>query len=353
MKKIVLLTFVFVLFSTAMVMRFKSPVVAEETIYIRADGSVEGTDKIQREGNVYTFTGNINDSIVVERDNIVVDGAGYTLQGTGNGKGISLTSRSNVFIRNMEIEGFREGIFLNGSSNNIISGNYITNNFLGIWFWLASNNTISGNNITANKRGVALGGSVSAFEQGSHYNNISGNNIINNDVGIHFFGSSNKIIGNYIAKNEEGIYVSGHVPFAGSQNNIIYHNSFIHNTKQVNDVHWEEPFSAISVNIWDDGYPSGGNYWSDYEDRYPNAKELDGSGIWDTPYVIDENNQDRYPLMDHVVIPEFPDEEPPPIPTTEPCPTTWVVAATAIIAIGGVALLVYFTKVKKTTGKTE
>jgi len=39
---------------------------AESTIYIRADGNVEGTDKIQRDGNVYTFTGEILDSIVVE-----------------------------------------------------------------------------------------------------------------------------------------------------------------------------------------------------------------------------------------------------------------------------------------------
>jgi hypothetical protein len=50
------------------------------TIYIRADGSVEGTDKIQRDGDVYTFTDNIFGSIIVERDNVVVDGAGYSLQ---------------------------------------------------------------------------------------------------------------------------------------------------------------------------------------------------------------------------------------------------------------------------------
>jgi hypothetical protein len=36
--------------------------------------------------------------------------------------------------------------------------------------------------------------------------------------------------------------------------------------------------------------------------RYPNATEIDASGIWDTPYIIDVNNMDRYPL----VIPEFP-----------------------------------------------
>ena len=66
---------------------------AEGTIYIRSDGSVEGTDKIQQDGNVYTFTDDIFDPIVVQRDNIVVDGAGYTLQGTEvpDSKGIYLS----------------------------------------------------------------------------------------------------------------------------------------------------------------------------------------------------------------------------------------------------------------------
>ena len=56
---------------------------------------------------------------------------------------------------------------------------------------------------------------------------------------------------------------------------------------------------GVLINVWDNGVE--GNYWSDYEDRYPNAIELNGSGIWDTPYVIDGKNQDNYP-----VVPEFP-----------------------------------------------
>ena len=69
------------------------PAKASGTIYIRADGSVEGTTDISTVDNVtYTFTDNIiNQSIVVERDNILVDGAGYTVEGTevSDSKGIA------------------------------------------------------------------------------------------------------------------------------------------------------------------------------------------------------------------------------------------------------------------------
>jgi hypothetical protein len=57
------------------------------TIYIRADGSIDpSTAPIQRNGDTYTLTDNIFQSdiyattIVIERDNIVFDGAGYTLR---------------------------------------------------------------------------------------------------------------------------------------------------------------------------------------------------------------------------------------------------------------------------------
>lgn len=53
--------------------------------------------------------------------------------------------------------------------------------------------------------------------------------------------------------------------------------------------------SKPSNNIWDNG--SVGNYWSDYESKYPNASEVDSSGIGNTPYVIDQNNTDHYPLL--------------------------------------------------------
>ncbi|UCC59173.1 MAG: hypothetical protein JSW14_04915 [Candidatus Bathyarchaeum sp.] len=59
------------------------------------------------------------------------------------------------------------------------------------------------------------------------------------------------------------------------------------------------------TSTWDNGFPSGGNYWSDYQTRYPNATEVGTSGIGDIPYIINENNQDNYPLMEPFVLPKF------------------------------------------------
>jgi len=87
---------------------------ASGTVYIRADGSVDPlTAPIQRIGDIYILEGNINDSLVVERSDIIVDGDGYTLQGSGIGKGIDLTATSNVTIKNMEIRAWsRSGPWL-------------------------------------------------------------------------------------------------------------------------------------------------------------------------------------------------------------------------------------------------
>jgi parallel beta-helix repeat protein len=258
---------------------------AEGTIYIRADGTVEGTEKIQQEGNVYTLTGNINGSIVVEKNNITIDGNDYTLQ-AGIGTGIYLFGRENVAVQDTQIKTFGYGIMLKSSSNNHINGNNIIENHGdGIFLYSSSNNSINGNNITDNGNGIVLGSY-------SNYNSIRENNIANNGFGINLWDSSNNSIsGNNITANRYGGICTQY-----SSNNIIYHNNFINNSQQVNVL------ASGFANFWDDG--AEGNYWSDYEERYTDATEIENSGIWDTPYIMDEKNKDNHPLVN--VIPEFP-----------------------------------------------
>ena len=174
---------------------------ANDVIYIRTDGNIEGTDKIQREGIVYTFTENIvNQKLVVERDNIVIDGAGYILEGDEIISAIWLENRHNVTIMNLQITNFGEGIRVMGNcENNAIIGNTITNNghisTTGNAIWVtfgATNTTILGNNITGNRVGIYVymsGGTI-----------ISENCIATNGMGIWLSASQNRIIRNDIAE---------------------------------------------------------------------------------------------------------------------------------------------------------
>jgi len=67
----------------------------------------------------------------------------------------------------------------------------------------------------------------------------------------------------------------------------------VNNTLQVD--------SVTSVNKWDGGYLSGGNYWSDNAGvdffRGSHQNETGRDGICDTPYIIDSENRDKYSLM--------------------------------------------------------
>jgi parallel beta-helix repeat protein len=320
------------------------------TIYIRADGSIDPPDAPMSttDNATYTLTENIASGaygIVVERSSIIIDGNGWTLQGDGSGTGIDLSGRENVTVHNTQINAFYYSIYLSASSNNNISGNRITNNYygpvlgyssdhndlsgnnvannyMGIVIMYSSHNNIYGNNITANNNdgillqyssGNSIGGNniTANYYYGilailsSNYTIISGNNITGNNLDgilLQISTDYNSVSGNNIrANNRDGIglescssnsisenSITAHngygIRLSFSSDNFICHNDFIDNAYQVS--------AHESSNVWDDGYPSGGNYWSDYTDV-----DFNNDGIWDHPYVIDADNQDRYPLV--------------------------------------------------------
>jgi parallel beta-helix repeat protein len=257
-------------------------------IYIRADGSIDPpTAPISTVDNVtYTLADDLfNDSIMIERDNIVVDGAFHVLEGASaqNGFGIRILERTNVTIKNMTIKTFAQAIWVGPYSSYImIFGNNITDiQGLGYAIYIVNspNNTICGNNM--NSAGIGLYNSAG--------NSIFDNNIIGNGawgISIGYYSSNNTIYGNNLTNNFSGIAID-----SSSTNNMIYHNNFMNNYTQV-DVSGATAF-------WDNG--SEGNYWSDY-----NGTDNNQDGIGDTPYLIDANNVDHYPLMAQYVIPEFP-----------------------------------------------
>ena len=66
-----------------------------QAITINSNGGISGTDKMRCDGNVYTLTGNIVYTIMVDKSNVVLDGAGFTLErksSIGNTAGVVIGS---------------------------------------------------------------------------------------------------------------------------------------------------------------------------------------------------------------------------------------------------------------------
>ncbi|UCF08150.1 MAG: right-handed parallel beta-helix repeat-containing protein [Thermoplasmata archaeon] len=255
----------------------------------------------------------------------------------------------NALTNNTASRNHANGIYFYSSSHNTLSNNNVSNNNIepvdtdGIVFFFSDYNTVIGNYVSSNSiMGLAISsgnGNVIkdntimysfwgiSLASSSSYNSIinntalnngdcirlqssSGNTIMDNNVsnsasGIKLLSSSNNnyIINNRISKQGTGIDISS------SFGNHIYYNCLIDNSDQAED-------DTDSGNQWDNGYPGGGNIWSDFdepeEDAYddyhgPNQDILGSDGIVDNgiaggggtnPYEIDPDSRDNSPLIE-------------------------------------------------------
>jgi parallel beta-helix repeat protein len=228
----------------------------------------------------------------------------------GNDEGILVgsTSKPNL-IKNNLIKDNNLGIYISSTSGiTVIRNNITSSNVHGIRLYYGPNNRIMANDISNNNAdGISVG--AQSHSNKIIYNNLYSNNndgislrASNNNIKNNFIDSNtrygiyvdsntdNHIIGNTVSYNDYGIYLQS------SSDNQIYHNNILNNTNQAYD---------DGSNIWNDNYPSGGNHWSDYSgidlNSTPSQDVPPADGIGDTPYVIDFNSQDNYPLMDPVV----------------------------------------------------
>ena len=172
------------------------------------------------------------------------------------------------------------------STNVTVKDQVLTKSYSGILFAFTTNSRIQ--NV------VTSGNLVGAYLVSSASNIINGVTASNNSYGIYLWRSDNNTVNECAVSNNYYGFVMDY-----STNNVIYHNNIFNNTIQVS---LENAFN----NTWDDGYPSGGNYWSDYtgldlcSGSYQN--ETGSDGIGDNPYIIDADNRDQYPLMTPYII---------------------------------------------------
>jgi hypothetical protein len=301
-------------------------------ITINSDGSITPeTGLISQNGNTYTLTTNVtNYQINLICNNIIFDGAGYT-------------------INDKEYQAIDE----NGSPKYI--GNYQSDGILfgtdGVGnFFKNSNVTIKNINVLTGSRAIHLyfcsNCQITGITSQSSIVIYGNNNIITNctaPISIFQQGSGNLILRNNISD----LYI-------GAGGNTIYLNNIF-----VNLSHF-----GSANNFLDNG--SLGNYWADYTTRYPNASQIDHTGIGDTPYIIEGINIsdgkplgvniDNHPLIypynfenDSIALPALP--TPTPLPAEEVSESSLMayvpfIAVSTTIAIAVIGLIYYQRKKK-------
>jgi hypothetical protein len=173
-----------------------------------------------------------------------------------------LSGASGSNVTGIEITYWPEGILVVNASHCSIYGNIMA--FIG-----SSGIVLEGSNATHNfiSNNIFQDTPTPINLTASAGNNTFYGNIITSQtsVTLNIGADGNSVYGNSISGN--GILVN----MTNSNGNLIYHNNFLTVTNIT--------VVATGNNSWDDGYPSGGNYWSI------------------APHVVGSNNTDHYPLM--------------------------------------------------------
>ena len=268
-----------------------------DEITIGPDGSINSTTApIRRVGDTYTLTADIiNQTIIIQKDNIVLNGAGYTLGGFGHGyfsyafEAIDLQGVKNVTVENFAITSFWRPIqahnslnlrinsnnltdcpsvaitfdsvnnsviannFLagtidlwgnGGSQNNTIVGNTLSNIAEGIQIYGSNGNTITGNTLTNVYDSIGVSGNSTEISNNIIINGIAGiaadgaatvfGNFINNitDAALIVSDQNNRVYENTVENARYGVWLQASNSNA-SEDTVFYHNNFINNTEDV------------------------------------------------------------------------------------------------------------------------
>ena len=249
---------------------------------------------------------------------------GWEIAPTGS-HGINIQNTDRFFvIRDVYVHGAPlgyVGVWLGLLSNGRVEDSLFTDNWGAAFGTYVTNVTFARNNVTGNLDGLGVlySGNVSF---------LSNNASDNLSVGIGAAESTEVgIVGNILAGNHWGVLAQYRTEAVVRGNEIrantgvgvslyqqslggsvaVYENRIVGNAVQAED---DGPGDR-----WDDSYPSGGNFWSDYtgvdDCSGPNQDVCpDPDGIGDTPYAVDADSADRYPLMDPGLIIDRPPQPP-------------------------------------------
>jgi parallel beta-helix repeat protein len=310
-------------------------------IYIREDGSIEGgAGALQRTGNVYTFLRDINETVEIQKDNIILYGNGFKLKrppevemqyfwsgGTGWYPSILISTRKNVTIQNIEFDACHTCIKVENSSKITIVQNKMHNAGTGVYMIYCTDSGIIGNEILYSS-GTGLFILFSLYLNIA-YNSISGTGGHHNGVWVSI--SDSTITRNDFTNNTNiGLYLYG-----DNKNNRIFENNFIDNDEGLCFMNTGSGscFNNTLMN----------NYWSNQRVEIVNADEFNSVDPAPLASPISTSfDASLFPMPSLTPNPSTEPQQP------EPFPITLIATASiTTVALAGAGLLVYFKKHKR------
>ncbi|MEM3458785.1 MAG: NosD domain-containing protein [Candidatus Bathyarchaeia archaeon] len=211
----------------------------------------------------------------VDKHNLAVpNDAGY----------VALVNCTNITVQNLNLTNNGQSLLLAFTTNSTIANNSITANRQGILLRNSPRNIIRDNYVAINNPGLNI--ELVASPNCTIYRNI----IASSTYGVILTMSNNtRVIANTLMYN----YYGANLYLNQSWFCVVYHNNFIQ------EPGLQGPRQLVIVsgsnNTFDNGYPSGGNFWSDYV-----GVDSQATGVGFPYYIISGEAQDKYPLMGQI-----------------------------------------------------
>jgi len=292
------------------------PISPEQEYIPRNFGTIqEAINQAENGSTIYVPSGVYYERIAINKTiSLIGENVLTTIIDGNNGGTVVEITADNVTIANLTIRNsgwgwVKNGIYVHFADNCEIVNNCLLHNCHNIRLNHSRASQVVGNTVDGDGYGIrfinsrdcsAIGNNVSRCIGGVHLQNatkcvVKKNRFTQNSQGVRLYSpcTFNEIISNTVYNNTNEGMIEVMPPNGTFFGNSIFHNNFINNTG---------PFIyKVSGNIWDDGYPSGGNYWSRYNGTDlcsgPYQDEPGSDGIGDTEYTVNYFEADKYPLI--------------------------------------------------------